>query len=79
MPYFHLWPIRFYCAFPLYPIKDKIFSVEITTRCSFVIEFIIPNFKIINSITKLHLVGISTESSRMRGSMNIKFVGFSTR
>ena len=31
------------------------------------------NFEIINSITKLHLVGISTESSTMHGSMNIKF------
>ena len=30
------------------------------------------NFGIINSITKLHLVGISTESSTMDGSMNIK-------
>jgi len=39
-------------------------SVEIPTRCSFIIEFIIPsiNFEIINSITKLHFVGISTES-----------------
>jgi hypothetical protein len=37
-------------------------SVDIPTRCSFVIEFIIPklNFGITNSITKLHLVGIST-------------------
>jgi len=33
------------------------YSVEIPTRCSFVMEFI----GIINSITKLHLVGISTE------------------
>jgi len=31
------------------------------------------NFGIINSITKLHLVGISTESSTMHGSTNIKF------
>ena len=31
------------------------------------------NFGIINSITKLHLVGISTESSTMHGSMNVKF------
>ena len=31
------------------------------------------NFGIINSITKLHLVGISTESSTMHESMNIKF------
>jgi hypothetical protein len=30
------------------------------------------NFGTINSITKLHLVGISTESSMMHGSMNIK-------
>jgi hypothetical protein len=30
------------------------------------------NFGIINSITKPHLVGISTESSTMHGSMNIK-------
>ena len=30
------------------------------------------NFGIINSITKLHLVAISTESSTMHGSMNIK-------
>jgi hypothetical protein len=30
------------------------------------------NFGIINSITKLHLVGISTESSTMHGSMNIE-------
>ena len=30
------------------------------------------NFGIINSITKLHLVGISTESSTMHGSVNIK-------
>ena len=29
------------------------------------------NFGIINSITKLHLVGISAESSAMHGSMNI--------
>jgi len=43
-------------------------SVVIPTRCSFVIEFIIPkfiepsiNFGIINSITKLHLVGISSK------------------
>jgi hypothetical protein len=35
--------------------------IEIPTRCSFVIEFIIPNFGIINSIPKVHLVGISTE------------------
>jgi hypothetical protein len=28
------------------------------------------NFEIINSITKLHLVGISTESSAMYGSMS---------
>jgi len=33
------------------------YSVEKSTSCSFVIE----NFGIINSITKLHLVGISTE------------------
>jgi len=32
------------------------------------------NFGIINSITKLHVVGISTESSTMHGSMNIKRV-----
>ena len=31
------------------------------------------NFGIINSITKLHLVGNSTESSTMHGSMNMKF------
>jgi hypothetical protein len=31
------------------------------------------NFGIINSITKLHIVGFSTESSTMHGSMNIKF------
>jgi hypothetical protein len=31
------------------------------------------SFGIINSITKLHLVGISTESSTMHRSMNIKF------
>ena len=31
------------------------------------------NFGIINSITKLHLVVISTESSTLHGSMNIKF------
>jgi hypothetical protein len=51
-------------------------SVETPTRCSFVMQFIIPNlnFGIINSITKLHLVGISTESSPMHGSMNIKFI-----
>jgi hypothetical protein len=30
------------------------------------------NFGIINSITKLHLVGIYTESSTMHGCMNIK-------
>ena len=30
------------------------------------------NFGIINSITKLHLDGISTESSTMHESMNIK-------
>jgi hypothetical protein len=36
-------------------------SVEIPTGCSFVIEFIIPKFGIINAITKLHLIGISTE------------------
>jgi hypothetical protein len=33
------------------------YSVEMSTRCSFVIK----NFGIINYITKLHLVGISTE------------------
>jgi hypothetical protein len=33
------------------------------------------NFRIINCITKLHLVGISTESSKMHGSMNIKHMG----
>jgi hypothetical protein len=32
------------------------------------------DFGIINSITKLHLVGISTESSTMHESMNIKHV-----
>ena len=31
------------------------------------------SFGIIHSITKLPLVGISTESSTMHGSMNIKF------
>ena len=31
------------------------------------------NYGLINSITKLHLVGISTESSTMHGSINIKF------
>jgi hypothetical protein len=31
------------------------------------------NVGIINSITKLHLVGISTESSTMHGSMSTKF------
>jgi len=31
------------------------------------------NFGIINSITKLHLVGIPTESSTMHGSMDIKW------
>jgi hypothetical protein len=36
-------------------------SEEIPTRCGFVIECIIPNFGIIKSITKLHLVGISIE------------------
>jgi len=35
------------------------------------------NYGIISSITKLHLVGISTESSTMHGSMNIKFHGLS--
>jgi hypothetical protein len=30
------------------------------------------NFGIINSFTKLHLVGISTDSSKMHGSMNIR-------
>ena len=33
------------------------------------------NFGIINSITKLHLVGISTESSMLHGSMSIKREG----
>ena len=33
---------------------------------------ILKNLGIINSITKLHFVGISTESSTMHGSMNIK-------
>jgi hypothetical protein len=32
------------------------------------------NFGIINSITELHLVGISTESSTMHKSMNIKII-----
>ena len=32
------------------------------------------NFGIINSTTKLHLVGIYTESSTIHGFMNIKFV-----
>jgi hypothetical protein len=52
-------------------------SVEIPTRCSFVIEFIIPNFinfGIINSITQLHIVGISTEPFTMHGSINIQFI-----
>ena len=34
------------------------------------------NFGIINSITKLHLVGTSTEPSTMHGSMNIKSQSF---
>jgi hypothetical protein len=34
------------------------------------------NFGIINFITKLHLVDISTESSTMHGSMNIKSIFF---
>ena len=34
------------------------------------------NFGIINSITELHFVGISTESSKMHGSMNIKLIFF---
>jgi hypothetical protein len=45
-----------------------VYSVEIPTRFNFVIEFIIStffeslkNFGMINSVTKLHLVGISTE------------------
>jgi hypothetical protein len=38
------------------------YSVEIPTRCSLVIEFIIPKFFLkAQQITKLHLVGISTE------------------
>ena len=37
------------------------------------------NFGIINSITKLHLVGIFTESSMMHGSMSIKLTSFSFR
>jgi len=32
------------------------------------------NFGIINSITKLHLVGICTESSTMHGSMNTRYI-----
>ena len=32
------------------------------------------NFGIINSITKLHLVGISIDSSTMHGAMNSKLV-----
>jgi len=32
------------------------------------------NFGIINFVTKLHLVGISTESSTMHGPMNIKYI-----
>jgi hypothetical protein len=32
------------------------------------------NFGIINSITKLHLVGISTKSFTMHGFMNIRFI-----
>jgi hypothetical protein len=32
------------------------------------------NGGIINSITKLHFVDISTESSTMHGSMNFKFI-----
>ena len=32
------------------------------------------NFGIINSIKKLHLVGISIESSTMHGSMNVKAI-----
>jgi hypothetical protein len=34
------------------------------------------NFGIINFITKLHLVDISTESSMMHGSMNIRSIFF---
>ena len=37
------------------------YSVEMPTRCSFVIEFIVFYLLIINSITKLHLVVISTK------------------
>jgi len=33
------------------------------------------NFGIINSITKLHLVGISTKQSTVHGFMGIKFKG----
>jgi hypothetical protein len=32
------------------------------------------NFGLINSITKLHPVGISVESSMKHGSMNMKFI-----
>jgi hypothetical protein len=37
------------------------------------------NYGIINSITKLHLVGISTESATMYGSINMKFLVNSVR
>jgi len=37
-------------------------TIEIPTKCGFVIEFIIQKSEIINSITKLNLVGISIET-----------------
>ena len=42
-------------------------GVPLETRSAFK-----KNFGIINSITMLHLVGISTESSTMHGSMSIE-------
>jgi len=36
--------------------------------------YILINFGIINSITKLHLVGICIESPTIHGSTNIKFI-----
>ena len=78
------WALNYNCSlWFIYPFGDrplsrlsgkfsewKILWVEISLSGKFSEPSI--NFEIINSITKLHLVGISIGSSMMHGSMNIK-------
>jgi hypothetical protein len=60
----------------MFRTTHRLSSGALNCICS--LQFIRPhvepsiNFGIINSITKLHLVGISTEESTMHGSMSIK-------